>query len=130
MDNITSEEIEEINETPTPVHPGIVAVVSLYSNIENAQHVKGGLTMMDCKNLISARNILIEFFNNTAEPGENESNALSVFNKACNIHQSLGAFTINGAVTMLDNLETISNQIELRKAKKQKPVSRGRGKKI
>lgn len=127
MDNII-EEIED--ETPTPVHPGVVAVISLYSNIESAQRIKGGLTMSDCRSLISARNTLIEFFNNTAESGTNEINALDVFNKACNIHQSLGAFTISGAVTMLDNLETISQHIDNRKEKKQKPLPRGRGKKI
>lgn len=90
----------------------------LYANIEAAQQKTGAYTMLDCRNILFAYKIILNFFKTITTESISEPiilNSFEIFLKAIEVQQAKGVFTMQGSVELLEKLEFIQKSLNAKK---------------
>lgn len=87
----------------------IEAVVFIFASVNAAQNVKAGFSMADCTKIVNSRDVLVKHFASTNTPTAESTDAVTIFDNACQFQQKQGAFTIEGSCKLAKALETIKS---------------------
>lgn len=129
---IESSEKDNSKEPTTPLQkdsPAQQSINFIYGNVQAGQQHKGFLSMGDCRELIKAKNVLLELFTPPLIEGEEDESpspegnsvthaeqkhldAYNVMLKACSMAQSTGVFHIEGSVMLLERLEFLEKELD------------------